>query len=293
VIDYRRLAVRALAKIKGYCPKQSTDEPQVLALAEQLERYGIADLDLIAAGITKLCDTPAAESPDFVVTPRMLTTACRNLRGRDPAAMTPEQRERLEALCDSKAACDECPHRQHVGDCLADGCTCVTNELGSGDRTALESQEIRQRRLDVSSYARQFGISGPEAEKRMAAQAAVGGNRSEAYLRALAQRQRAAAPPQYVPPPPVPDQIRTDGGTVRDDRRELAALATAQGHRHPVDAPAPLPCPDCQSLARCEHDEIERAEYRGDDAPTETTGYWPEGDLGDDPDGDIQGYNGP
>jgi hypothetical protein len=52
VIDYRRLAVRALAKIKGYCPKQSTDEPQVLALAEQLERYGIADLDLIAAGIT-------------------------------------------------------------------------------------------------------------------------------------------------------------------------------------------------------------------------------------------------
>lgn len=171
------------------------------AWAEQFTHSGLPLPLLIAGAKKRYADTGQ------VFTAHDVIDRARAL-GRTPSAV--EQDEQLAALAakgDSKAACDDCPHHQHAGRCPREGCECA----GFDEPKALENGVIAQRRIDIAAYAQRFGISNRQAAERMDAQ----GRSPSSYQRALAAAQRAAAPPQPLPPDEGAETATADVGAVK------------------------------------------------------------------------------
>lgn len=67
-------------KVKGYWPQASTDEPQVLALAELLQDAQVAREEEVLAAVTALAKTESAKRNDFRPTPAMVCDMVVSLR---------------------------------------------------------------------------------------------------------------------------------------------------------------------------------------------------------------------
>lgn len=77
---YVQLATRVLRKVKGYCQSQSCDEPQALALAEQLKRHRLDDWLLLSEAVTRIGGSAAAADPRFHITPARIVAEARAIR---------------------------------------------------------------------------------------------------------------------------------------------------------------------------------------------------------------------
>jgi hypothetical protein len=110
---------------------------------------------------------------------------------------------------------------------------------------------------------------------------------------ALCDSKAAPDPPEVEAPPPRP-AITSPTSRARLveqfaeshpglDRAATQRVLAGVPRRPSRDVPVPLPCPDCGSLQWCEHDEDEQQERERASRPP---------DLGDDPDGDLEGYDG-
>jgi hypothetical protein len=83
-VDYRRVALRVLAKVKAYDPRTSTEEPAVAAWAEHLAYYQISNVDELLRAVQRYFLDPHA----YVTQPAHITGAVRDLErlaiGYDP-----------------------------------------------------------------------------------------------------------------------------------------------------------------------------------------------------------------
>ena len=98
MLNYPLVASKTMMKIKGFWPQASTDEPQVLALAELLQDAKITREDDVLHAVTALAKTESAKRNDFRPTPSMvcdMVIAIRKdrhqqERGRVPTGVNPE-----------------------------------------------------------------------------------------------------------------------------------------------------------------------------------------------------------
>lgn len=152
------------------------------AWAEQFSHSGLPLALLVAAAKQHY-----AESGQ-VFTAKDVIDRAHKLRRPTTAEEQDRQLAALAAKGDSKAACDDCPHHQHSDRCPS--CDC------SAGQVALQSSPAaKQRVLDITAYAVQFGITRREARLRMQARDMA----ATSYEQALAYRQRTAAPPAPMP----------------------------------------------------------------------------------------------
>jgi hypothetical protein len=77
---YVQIAGHLLKKVKGYCQNQATDEPQILALAEQLSRYHLSDYAVLDEAVCRLGGCSAAADPGFHMTLALIVGEARKLR---------------------------------------------------------------------------------------------------------------------------------------------------------------------------------------------------------------------
>lgn len=155
----------ALTKCTGYDPAH-TPKPSEIVVDAWVEHFSdypaVTRADLLAA-VKEYHRVPR----DVQLQPAHISALARKYaRERyDASPLDSPERLALEARCDF---------------------------LAGDEPRELEPAAVKQRQLDVSRYAARFGISGREAEARMAAR-----NRAaEAeYRQALVAHQRAAAPP--------------------------------------------------------------------------------------------------
>lgn len=85
---YVQLATRVLRKVKGYCQNQACDEPQALALAEQLKLHGLDSWPLLSDAVTRIGGSAAATDPRFHITPARIVAEARVIRN-DATARAP------------------------------------------------------------------------------------------------------------------------------------------------------------------------------------------------------------
>lgn len=97
-MNYPLVASKAMMKVKAYWPSASTDEPQVLALAELLKDGKFSQETDIILGVTALAKTEAGKRNDFRPTPAMIYDAAQTVRrdryqrerSRVPQGMNPD-----------------------------------------------------------------------------------------------------------------------------------------------------------------------------------------------------------
>lgn len=85
---YVQLATRVLRKVKGYCQNQACDEPQALALAEQLKLHNLDSWPLLEHAVTRIGGSAAAADPRFHITPARIIAEARAIRN-DATARAP------------------------------------------------------------------------------------------------------------------------------------------------------------------------------------------------------------
>lgn len=85
---YVQLATKVLRKVKGYCQNQACDEPQALALAEQLKLHNLDSWPLLSDAVARIGGSVAASDPRFHITPARIVAEARAIRN-DVTAKAP------------------------------------------------------------------------------------------------------------------------------------------------------------------------------------------------------------
>lgn len=91
--DYRQLAVSVLKKVKAYCPNAATDEPQVLAWAENFQENRCDNGQDLLDAVKVLFTTAFATKPGFVPSPQMVSSIARERRADRNDRMAREEHE--------------------------------------------------------------------------------------------------------------------------------------------------------------------------------------------------------
>lgn len=78
--DYRQLAIAVLKKVKGYTQNIATDEPQVLAWAENFEINRCDDPQDLLDAVAVMYASDFAKRPGFIPAPQMVSSIARERR---------------------------------------------------------------------------------------------------------------------------------------------------------------------------------------------------------------------